>query len=339
MDKIASSYAMWNPFTLRQAKENLLSNGLNEGNSMEVRVLSYLINYDCNLQEKKDIQDFAKIYAENNRLFEDEYQDYMQYIIDAQDKQTIYKCEPYKKLDVSYEYIMAKLDLFMDKLNPEWYQLFVSIYNNRKDIIRLSTDETETLYLPTSDLWLANIERKDTIEDYSLVAQVFAEGIATKLRRDADITPDDYVFINAFAKAIQYLFMAKLDDYGIQSEVNKFFTNDYNKVADDMNILCGKYYLNACLARPKTPKDISTYLKKAFGRNIYEASILEAYKDTVRKDIQSALAHLILRELLLIYEEDQDKFIYDMNALVKSEDTPGKTLEKLNINLNSIYYR
>lgn len=339
MVKVATNYGMWNPFTLKEAKEDLLNNGLNEDNSNEVRILSYLINYDCNLVERKNNKDFTRIYEENNKLFEEEYLDYMTYIVDAQDKCTIQKCDPYKKIEASYEYIMAKLDLFMDKLDPEWYRLFSSIYNKRKDIIKLSSEETGTIYLPMSDIWLANIERKDTIEDYSLVAQVFSEGIAAKLRRDTDITVDDCVFVRAFSKAIEYLFMAKLEDYGIQGEVTKFFINEYNKCADDINILCGKFYLNACLSHPKSAREVAKSLKQRFGRDVSEESILKEYKTNVRRDIQMILADLILRELLLTYEEDKDKFVSDMNTLVKSDDTPAKTLEKLNINLNSIYYR
>ena len=159
------------------------------------------------------------------------------------------------------------------------------------------------------------------------------------MRRKCKKSVDNEIFIQAFAKAIQYLFMVKLDDFGIQKEVTKFFTRDYNDNARRVNSVYNKFIIDAAIRDAKTPKDVVNKLNNQFGVHINKSQIEKIYRKTVRRDIQRILADLIQRELLLTYESDQEKFVHDMNALVTSEESPAKTLEKLNIELNSIYTR
>lgn len=324
---------------LKEAKDSLLKSGCDAKNSDELLIINYLLNVDCKIKTRDVNEDFARVFRENGVLFDDIYSDYMKYIIECQDKQSFYRDNEYKNLEVSYEYIMAKLDDFIESLDPEWYKLFSTLYNNRHDIIKLSDSLTETLYFPSSDLWLANIERTDTIKDYANIAQAYGEGIGVKMRRNGERTFDDRIFIVAFARAIQYLFMAKLDDFGIQREVTKFFINDYNATYKMVNSVCDKFALHSIMSNPQSAKEVAAHLEQVLHRKVDKQVIEDAYKRTVKRDIQSILADLITRELLLVFESDKEKFIYDMNALVKSENTPAKTLEKLDINLNSIYYR
>ncbi len=338
MEKVASGYNMWNPSTIRKAQDSLIKDGSGV-NSEEFMILTYLLKHDCKIAEKKEEREFAKVFAMNNHLFEDVYEEYMKYILVCQDNQRKVRVEPYNSLEVSYEYIMAKLDNFMEELDPKWYDIFASLYNSRRDVIKLSYDSTGTLYLPASDLWLANVKMTDSIEDYANVALVYGEGIAEKLRRDYASSPDEAILIKAFAKTIQYLFMIKLDDFGIQREVTKFFTKDYNDNTKRVNDVWRKYCIDTLVTEPKSAKEVASHIKQVFHKNISVESIEEAYRKSVKKDIQKIIADLILRELLLIYESDQEKFVHDMNALVSSEDSVDKTLKKLNITLNSVYSR
>lgn len=351
MESILTDYGNWSSYRLKKAKESLLDPRLDGDHSEELTIITYLLNHDCKICERENNGDFARVFQANKQIFED-YEDYMNYILECHDYQKTreqreeeeafedrLEVRPYNRLDVSYEYIMAKLDRFMDNLDDKWYDVFYNLYTERKDVIKLSKDTTETLYLPESDLWLANVEKKGSIEDYANIARIYGEGMAAKLRRKCARTRDNEVFIQAFAKAIQYLFMAKLDDFGIQREVTKFFTRDYNESVRRVNSAYDKFIIDAAVRDASSAKEVVNKLYTRYGVHVNKNQIENIYKKTVRRDIQKILADLIQRELLLTFESDQEKFIHDMNALVTSEETPAKTLEKLNIELNSIYTR
>ncbi|MCX4365211.1 MAG: hypothetical protein OSJ70_05510 [Bacilli bacterium] len=352
MESMSTNYDMWNPYTLRQARASLLNMNSSKEDNDELMIITYLLNNDCKICERSDDSDFAKVFAINNHLFEEDYREYMNYIIECYDFQKDREkkeqednmgerlnVRPFAKLDVSYEYIMAKLERFMDSLDNKWYDIFYELYLNRRDIIKLSKDATATLYLPESDLWLANVEKRDSIEDFANVAHIYGEGIAAKLRRRCEKTPDSNILIQAFAKAIQYIFITKLDDFGIQREVTNFFTYDYNECKKRVDEVIDRFAINAYITNPKSAKEVASKLNARFGTHVSKTSIENLYKKSVKRDIQKIMIDLILRELLAIYQNDQDKFINDMNALVTSEECPTKTLEKLNIELNSIYKR
>ena len=340
MECVLANYNKWNPYTLRKAKESLLNKGHKMEDSEELRIIAFLLNNECKIVERDKDGDFARVYQANNQLFEEEYDKYMDYITTWCDGvHGEMEIIPYKTLDVPYEDIMAKLDSFMDNLNDEWYDIFFELFLNRKDVIRLSRYSTETLYLPHSDLWLANVQKNGTIEDYANIAKVYGEGIAAKLRRDCAKTPDVQVLVQAFAKAIQHLFMAQLGDYGIQGEVTKFFDKDYNENHKRIQSVNEKYIISSLVYTPKSAKQLAGYLNEKCGTSYSKEYFEAAYKKTVKRDIQKILTDLILRELIIIYAEDKEKFIYDMNKLVTSEENPAKTLEKLNIKLNSLYVR
>lgn len=340
MESMITSYNSWNPNTLRKAKNFLLKNGNRKNNSEELKIITILLNNECKIVESEEYGNFSQVFQANNHLFEEEYAEYMKYIIDCYDKQReILLEEPYEKLDVSYEYIMAKLDNFMENLNPDWYDIFFELFTKRKDIIRFSNTSTETLYLPRSDLWLANIQGNSTIEDYANIVKVYGKGIAAKLRRNCAMTQDSEVLVQAFAKVIQYLFITKLEDYGIQGEVTKFFNKDFNENARRIRSVYEKFIIDTFVSNPKSANQVANLLSRQSIIRASKEHIEESYKKTVKKDIQKILTNLILRELLLTYESDKEKFVYHMNALVTSEENPAKTLEKLDIELNSIYYR
>lgn len=351
MESTLIGYGKWNPYTLRKAKESLLDSGGASNHLEELMIISYLLDHNCQISEREYNGDFVRVFNANRQTFE-EYEGYLKYIWECYDYQKMRErkvsedgfgenldVKPYRHFDASYEYIMAKLDRFVENLDEEWYEIFYKLYTDRKDVIKLSNDSTETLYLPESDLWLANVEKKDSIEDYANIARIYGEGIAAKLRRKCEHTRDNEILIKAFAKAIQYLFMAKLDDFGIQREVTKFFTCDYSENARRVNSIYERFVIDATIKKPKSVKDVAYELNMRFGTKVNKKTLENIYKNTVRRDIQKVLADLIQRELLLTYEKDKEKFIYDMNALVTSKDSPAKTLEKLNIELNSIYKR
>lgn len=340
MESVLTNYDKWNPYTLRRAKESLLKDGHKMNDSEELRIITFLLNNECKIVERDKDGEFAKVYQINNHLFEEEYDEYMDYI-STWCNRVHGECDdmPYKILDVPYEDIMDKLNSFMEKLDDEWYEIFFELFLNRKDVIRLSRYSTETLYLPHSDLWLANVQRNGTIEDYANIAKVYGEGMAAKLRRNCDRTPDVQVLVQAFAKAIQYLFMAELCDYGIQGEVTKFFDKDYNDNHRRMKSVNEKYIISSLVSKPKSAKQLASLLNGKYGTSYSKEYLEAAYKKTVKRDIQKILTDLILRELIIIYADDKERFIYDMNKIATSEVNPAKTLEKLNIKLNSLYVR
>lgn len=347
MESLLTDYESWSPFALRKAKDTLLESNKLGNTEEELRIITFLLDNECILCERETNENFTRVFQENNHLFEEEYSDYMNYIVECYDYQKEKQDrldermdnKLFANLDVSYEYIMAKLERFMDNLDDTWYDIFCELFSNRRDIIKLSKDSTKTLYLPESDLWLANVQRNGNILDYANVAKVYAEGIAAKLRRKCEKSWDYEILIQAFAKALQYIFMTRLDDFGIQREVTKFFARDYDESKRRVASVYNKFLIDAVVANPKSAREVANRLNGRLGSNLSKTQIERAYKKSVRRDIQKIMADLIQRELLLTYQSDQEKFVHDMNSLVTSEESPIKTLEKLNIELNSIYTR
>jgi hypothetical protein len=240
----------------------------------------------------------------------------------------------YEQLPMTEDDLLDTAHDFFKSLDPEWYQLFMNLYRQRKTTVSFTDCRSFSSYFPSNGLWLANITRKHTIQDYVNTIHEFAHGIADQLTDTIKTYNADNIFIELFPIVIQMVWLYEFNDLGLQHEISKYM-NNYLKImiayAEEIRM---KYNIASTFVNVKNSRNLSRLIKKEWGITISKEELEEIYSNPVEELFSYVFPFLIAIELMEIYTKDKEEFITIMNDIIKTDLKPLELLDKYNLTPN-----
>lgn len=240
----------------------------------------------------------------------------------------------YEYIDVSEEELIEAANKFFKSLDENWYQLFLNLYNNRNGTVSFTNARSFSTYFPSNNMWLANITRNNTIQDYVNTIHEFAHGIADQMVPQIKTYSSDNIFIELFPIVLQMIWLYECDEHGLQLEINKYMNNYLKIMSSYAEEIRMKYNIASSFVDVNTPRNLCRLIRRTWGINISKEEVSQTYNNPVEELFNYVFPFLCAIELVDLYRKDKDKFIHTMNRILVSDLKPLEILEKFDIEPN-----
>lgn len=327
----------WNYNTLKRVYFQLKFKQRTEEEQKEYLLLEALLSDGSVLEGMTFVDgvDFSTAFKLETKTLLEDYYDYLSSIFEFYDNSddTLTKVV-YEKLDVTDEELLQTAHDFFKNLDPEWYQLFLNLYKQRKGTVRFSELRSFSSYFPSNGLWLANITRNNTIQDYVNTIHEFAHGIADQMVSDLRTYSPDNILLELFPIVCQMIFLYTYDENKLQNEITKYINNYLKIMIDYSEEIKMKFNIASTFVNVSNARNLSRLIKRKWNICIGKDELTEIYSNPVEELFAYVFPFLVAIELLEIYSEDKDKFKEIMNKMITSKLKPLDLLNELHIEPN-----
>lgn len=320
---------------LIDAINNLLTKKRTQSEEKELFFLSLFIEeieIPSSFSSLKD--NFRLVYKNDFNVLYDQYFDYLQDIFafydmygDLEEQVRSYEC-----IVKSYEEVFSSVHDFYYSLDKNWFKIFNELYKLRHQTISLSNSRSFSVLFPESSLWIANIETKQTIEDYVNTVHEYAHGISDILDNRVRTYSPQNIFIELFPMVCQIIYLQNNADIRNQIEVNKYLTNLQSIQLSEMEEIKVRFNLITSFPNVTSSRNLSRLIKKNLGEVISKEYLNQMFSSSVAENICYTYPYIIALELASLYKTDLDLFKYKMNYILSSKEPPLEIVKKLNIN-------
>lgn len=238
---------------------------------------------------------------------------------------------PYEKLNTNPDILKQTAGDFFKSLNEEWFKLFLNISSPENSSVSYSSLRSFSTYFPSSNYWLANIYKHDTIQDYVDTIHEYAHGIADQLSSETKTYTSNNIFIELFPITCQMIWLYECDESGLQHELTKYISNYFKIMTDYAEEIRFKYNICSTFYSVKSSKVLAKLIKKEWNIIITPKELEGYYEYPVQELFSYVYPFLVSLELLEIYKKDKNEFINIMNDLIVSKKDPLEILSAYNI--------
>ena len=285
-----------------------------------------------------DNTSFSTAFHEEFVSLFNEYYQYLPYIFEYYDLADLdIEKQVFTFLPYTEDEILGSVHDFYLGLDKDWFKYFNKIYKDRKDNISFETIRSFSAYFPSSDFWLANVARSNTIEDFVDCTHEYAHGIADQIAPGIKTYSAENILIELFPIVCQLLFLHKNNISGLQMEITKYINNYFKVMNDFAEEVRVKYNIAESFCSIKNARCLSRLMKKTWGINMRKEELEALYESPIELNINYIFPFIIALELIDQFNNDEDLFKYNMNQILRSTDEPLVTLKKLNINPNATF--
>lgn len=268
----------------------------------------------------------------------DQYFDYLNAIFEFYQLfgDEIKNYENYENIVSSYEDVFSSVHDFYYLLDKDWFSIFNKLYKERHTTVELSNNRSFSVLFPSSQIWIANIEAKGTIEDYVNTVHEYAHGIDDKLVNRVRTYSPQNIFLELFPTICQMIYLENNTDIRNRVEVNKYLMNFRTQQISTAEEIKVKFNLISAFPNVTNARNLSRLIKRNIGEVISKEYLSLMFSHPLAESICYIYPFIIAVELVNLYNEDKDLFKYKMNYLLNSKDHPLEVIKKLNIVPNSI---
>lgn len=305
----------WNIKNAKQQRNFLLQNNQNGKYNIEIDMINQIIDdkvtpfeHSSSLQEKL-IFDKEKI---------DEYSYFLKTIENFYNLTTDIKCGYLYEIDLPINELLTFVNDFFHDALPEWYEIFESVYKEKKNNFRVNGKRSYELYIPGINYSYINYGRRMTIEDLFAIIHEYTHAVIDRIKFRYSYD-NKYPFVELSSITAEMIAKDFIKSYytNVNEEIKNYFLGAIASINTFANhiLLANQFLESYSLDNEEQIKYNLQYFANGSKRMVNNLT-----NKLQIENICYVVPYIYAIEFYFLYLEDSELFQYDINKIITMDN-------------------